>query len=73
MTNPYKLLKSILPDPPQLVGDVVAFGNGVATIALPDNSQVQARGEANIGDRVFVRDGLIEGPAPNLTVVFIEV
>jgi hypothetical protein len=34
---------------------------------------VQARGEAVIGERVFVRDGVIEGPAPTLPVEIISV
>lgn len=71
--NYYKLLKSILPDAPLLVGDVVAVSNGTAMVELPDGSQVQARGEAVVTDRVFIRDGVIEGPAPSLTVEIIEV
>ena len=71
--NYYKLLKSILPDAPLLVGDVVAVSNGTATVELPDGSHVQARGEAVVTDRVFIRDGVIEGPAPSLTLEIIEV
>lgn len=71
--NPYKLLKSILPDPPLLVGNVLSVSNGTAIVELPGNVQVQARGEAQIGDRVFIRDNVIEGPAPNLTLEIIEV
>lgn len=71
--NYYKLLKSILPDAPLLVGDVVAVSNGTATVELPDGSQVQARGEASVSDRVFIRDGVIEGPAPSLALEIIEV
>lgn len=71
--NPYKLLKSILPDPPLLVGTVTVYANGTATVTLPDGGTVLARGEAQVNDRVFVRDGAIEGPAPSLTVEIIEV
>lgn len=71
--NLYKKLKSILPDPPLLVGDVAAFDDGTAIIDLPDGGQVTARGAATVGDRVFVRDGLIEGSAPALSVELIEV
>jgi len=39
----------------------------VATITLPGGGKLQARGEATQGQRVFVRDGAIEGPAPELT------
>ena len=34
---------------------------------------LQARGDAAVSDRVFVRDGLIEGLAPALTVVTIDI
>jgi hypothetical protein len=40
--------------------------NGIATIEMPGGGVLQARGEATQGQRVFVRDGLIEGPAPEL-------
>lgn len=35
--------------------------------------QLRARGDAALGDVVFVRDGVIEGPAPSLTLVTIDV
>lgn len=71
--NLYKQLKGLFPDPPLQVGDVVAFNNGVATIEVGDGGQVQARGDATVGDRVFFRDGVIEGPAPDLPLELIEV
>jgi hypothetical protein len=73
MTNPYALFKKLLPNAPLEVGDVIAFNDGTATIELPDGGLVQARGDVDIGDRVFVRNGVIEGDAPDLTVEFIEV
>jgi hypothetical protein len=71
--NPYRKLKSLLPDPPLLVGTVIAYGNGTATVELPGGGTVKARGEAAVSDKVFVRDGAIEGPAPSLPVEIIEV
>lgn len=71
--NPYRILKNLLPDAPLLVGDVVAVSDGTATIELPDGGRVQGRGAATVGQRVFVRDGVIEGEAPSLTVEIIEV
>lgn len=73
MTNAYKIFKSLLPDPPLLVGEVTAFADGTATIELPDGGTITALGEAAIGDKVFVRNGAIEGPAPNLSVEIIDV
>lgn len=71
--NLFKKLKSILPDPPLLVGNVAAVSNGTATITLPDGTQVQARGDVSVGDRVFFRGGVVEGPAPTLSIELIEI
>lgn len=72
MFNPYKRLLALLPNAPLQVGDVFVFADGVATIALPGGGVAQARGTANVGDRVFFRDGLIEGPAPSLPIEIID-
>ena len=46
-----------------------------ASIALADTggATLRARGDAAVADVVFVRDGVIEGPAPALTLVTIDV
>lgn len=72
-SNPYKALLNLLPGRPLQVGVVSSVTGGVATIALPGGATVQARGDASVGERVFVRDGAIEGQAPNLPVETIEV
>ena len=66
MPNPLQSLKQLLAGPPQQVGQVVSVAGNIATIELPGGGALQARGEATQGQRVFVRDGLIEGPAPEL-------
>lgn len=73
MTNPYKLLKNLLPDPPLLIGTVASVSGGTATISLPGGGTVQGRGSATVGQQVFVRDGVIEGEAPSLSVELIDV
>jgi hypothetical protein len=71
--NPYKALRALVPDPPLLVGTVVGVADGTATIEMPGGGLEQARGAASPGDRVFFRGGAIEGPAPELPIVLIEV
>lgn len=71
--NAYRALLNLLPQPGLYVGEVIAYSDGVAEIELPDGSVMQARGEVAVSDRVFFRNGLIEGPAPNLTDESIEV
>ncbi|MDP3519813.1 MAG: hypothetical protein Q8S02_04255 [Hydrogenophaga sp.] len=71
--NLYRVLRDLMPAPALLVGEVVAFVDGVADIELPDGNLIKARGAAAVSDHVFVRNGLIEGEAPALTPVTIEV
>lgn len=71
--NPLSALRGLFPQPRLQVGTVVQIADGTATIELYDGSRVRARGSASVGNMVYVRNGLIEGPAPALQVVEIEV
>jgi len=71
--NPWKALQALVAGPPLQVGTVVSVDSGVATIALPGGGVVQARGSGTAGQRVFFRDGSIEGEAPNLPIEVIEI
>lgn len=71
--NPYRALIALLPTFPLQVGNVVAINDGIATVQLPGGNSVQVRGQTNVGAYVFFRDGVIEGPAPNLPIETIEV
>lgn len=71
--NPYARLIGLLPKRPLLVGDVIEYANGVAVIEMPGGGRDSARGTTTVGQRVYFRDGLIEGPAPDLTIEVIEV
>jgi len=73
MSNFYTLLKAILPDAPLLVGVVQSVDVGGCHVLLPGGVSIFARGVAQFGDSVFVRDGLIEGQAPSLSVETIDV
>lgn len=55
------------------LGLTTAVAGQLCTVQLPGGGVLQARGDAAVGDRVFVRDGLIEGLAPALTVVAIDI
>lgn len=70
MRNLFSLFKTLLPQQPLLVGTVAAAAAGGAwRIDLPGGGLVYARGQASLGQQVFVRDGLIEGQAPSLTYI----
>ena len=73
MHNLYEQFRGLLPDPPLQAGTVIDVGVGVVTVELPGGGRVRARGHAAIGQRVFVRDGVVEAVAPNLPIELIEV
>jgi len=74
MLNPFKQLLELLPKSPLLVGQVVAVGGGVVTVQYPGGGQQTARGTGYaLGAKVFVRSGVVEGVAPSLTALTIEV
>lgn len=73
MSNIYRTFLALLPPRPLQVGTVLAIASGVATIELPGGGRLQARGDAAVGQRVFFRDGVIEGGAPNLALEVIDV
>ncbi len=71
--NPYRVFKEIFPDPPLQVGVATAVDGDAVTVTLPGGGVLQVRGTATIGTQVWVRDGVIEGEAPDLTLVVIEI
>lgn len=73
MSNLFAQFRRLLPNPPLQVGQVIAVIGGIATIEVPGGGRVEARGEATVGQRVFFRDGVIEGIAPDLPFVDIAI
>lgn len=75
-TNPFKALLGLLPADPLLVATVTAVhaGEGASTVTYPGGAQQRVRGTSvAAGGKVFIRGGAIEGSAPGLTDVEIEV
>jgi hypothetical protein len=73
MHNLYERFRQLIPDPPLQAGTVIHIGSGVVTVVLPGGGLIKARGDAAIGQKVFVRDDAIEGVAPSLTLEIIEI
>ncbi len=71
--NFYRLFRDLIPEQPLLVGTVTALLTGGCYVDLPDGGTVFARGTATVGQKVFVRDGVVEGIAPTLGIELIEV
>lgn len=73
MANLFAQFRALIPQPPLLVGTITATDATSATITLPDGATLHVRGAGTVDQTVFVRDGRIEGDAPSLSVVEIEV
>lgn len=73
MRNVFRTFMDLLPGRPLQVGTVLSTAGEVATVQLPGGGILQARGQSVAGQRVFVRDGVIESTAPDLPVVQIEI
>lgn len=71
--NPYKRLTQLIAGPPMDVGEVLSVESDGAIVELVNGAQIRAKGEATLGDWVYVQDGTILGPAPSLSGVTIEV
>lgn len=69
MSNFYGRLSEILAPGRVQIGTVVAYEDGTATLELPGGGQIRARGQGTVGAKVFVQDGVIQGPAPNLPLI----
>ena len=73
MRNLYSEFRALIPDAPLQVGTVTQVTGGVVTLQLPGGGLLKARGTAAVGQKVFVRDAVIEAIAPNLTLELIEI
>lgn len=75
-TNLFRTLRSLLPEPPLLVATVVSVnaGAGTSLVQFSGGGNQTVRGtDVAAGQKAFVRNGLVEGPAPALPLVTIEV
>ena len=73
MSNIYREFLALLPKRARYVGTVIASTPTGATVQLPSGGVLHVLGAATVGQRVFVRDGAIEGPAPALDYASAEV
>ena len=67
--NVFRQFIDLLPARPLLVGTVTATDGDASTVELPGGGVLRARGQASVGTKVFVQDGVIQGPAPDLPMI----
>lgn len=74
LRSPARRLQDLVASPPLQVGDVASISDSLATVTLlGGGGELTARGTATVGARVYIRAGVIEGPAPTLPFEAIEV
>lgn len=73
--NLAKAFQRLLPPSTLYVAEVLAKNaDGTSTCELPGGIEIRARGHSiDVGNMAFVRNGVIEGPAPNLPVFTISI
>jgi len=69
MRNLFAEFKSLLQPGALTVATVLYAEDGSATCELPGGGRIRARGEAQAGSKVYVQDGVIQGPAPDLPLI----
>ena len=72
-TNIWKAFSDMVARPPLQVATVLSVSGGIARVQFPGGGELLARGDAQVGEKVFVRDGAIEGAAPSLPLFQIEI
>jgi len=72
-TNLFTAFIELLPSYPLQVATITAIDGEVARLELPGGGVLTARGTGALGDQVFVRDGVIEGLAPSMPFVQVEI
>lgn len=73
--NLWAQFKRLNPDAPLLVATVTAHNaDGTSTVQFPDGGSTRvASQDVAINDKAFIREGRIEGEAPDLPVVNVQV
>lgn len=74
--NFWQQFKDLIPSEPKLVGTIAAsYGNSLYRVDLVGGGSVQATSNTDrlIGDKVYITGKVIDGKAPDLPDVVIEI
>jgi hypothetical protein len=74
-TNLYRALRQVIQEPPLLHGSVIAVhaSDNQVTVQYPGGGTQRVRGSGVVSEEVWVKDGQVQGPAPTLVAMTIEV
>lgn len=73
MKNLYKRFSDLTGRSLRTVGTCISADAGECSIQYPGGAIVRVQGEGTVGQRYFVRDGRLDGEAPGLVSLEIEV
>lgn len=73
MKNLYQRFSDLSNRSARTVGTCISAKFGSCVIQYPGGALVEARGAGTVGQSYFVRDGRLDGEAPNLPILEIEV
>jgi len=73
MRNLLTQLREVIGTPRLEVATVLAVDGSAITVQLSGGGIQSVRGFATLGSKVYVRDGVVEGDAPDLTVYPIDI
>lgn len=68
-TNVFTQLSRLVGSAPLLRGVILSASQGFARVELSGGLVLTVRGEGAVGAAVYVRSGVIEGPAPELAAM----
>ena len=71
--NQLSQFRKLLPSQPLLAGEITNVNAGGVTVQLISGGVVRVRGTGSVGASVYLQNGQIQGPAPSLQQVNIEV
>jgi hypothetical protein len=69
MRNLFAEFRQLLQPGALTVATVLEAQEGSAMLELPGGGRIRARGQASVGSKVYVQDGVIQGPAPELPLI----
>ncbi len=75
MRNVWRQFQALLPQSKLYVVEVISHNvDGTSTVAMPNGDQFRVRGQGVAeGSFAFVRDGMIEGEAPAVAPIELDV
>lgn len=73
--NIFQRLQELQPQPALLIAEVLAVNaDNTSTVQFPDGGQVRVRGTSvAVGQPAFIRNGIVEGLAPDRSATTIEI